>query len=1288
VDLKKFLCFRAFDHLLLVFLLRILRLTVTDFIDLPAMQSNRDRNRGGQQPQAASGDRNDNRSGNANRGNNDNSKNIVFSNSRSGFSSSSSSSSSNNVSLLRNKPVEQPHTTIATARNQLINDARRQVLDSKDKERVSSSFPQGPSSSSSSFTSNLPSEPGSKESQKDVYEFGIVQSLRSAFGFIQSITKDDSYYFSEREFYRDMKVGDIVCFFVRNGPKGLSAQNVRYLPSSSSKVIAPSVKGTVVRSYERHRSNHGLVEVETSSLPAEIKAILQTKQQSTIPFHQSVISKDSLPKGHFLDRGDYVSFTIHRLGNETDKDYQLLIAYDMKFLQTKRDRAAGIQIQRMLEAGAIRELGVVSAIKNNEYGFIRAQDRKDEVYFRMDDVQPAATSSSSATADEKEGKEQPSKPTMKEGIEVEFFVIAEMIRGRLCERAIHLTVIPSGTVQFEVIVVKDAVVTVTSEPGLPPADEIPGYALLEKELDGEKFTGVPNVKTNQIDLWHRCMPDDLILKKGDRLSVNVHYYRPEKIFFARNVKLFSFFPLGRDYGSIVTIKEQSFGFIKSETRKMDLYFKTNQVLGRNGNVLTENELKKGLNVTFDCSVEEGSKLRAIRVKVSDDDNNNNTTSEDCLISKDIVGYVVRNATKKDAIGLIKFNNLMKWKEIQETPFYDPLLITPLTTFIKSDFLFNYEIPSLPDYHRKLIADIIDKQFPTLSYEPKNNYYDQNDYNNNLKTFKIWKKKENNSSSNGTNNKDEKEKDRKTTDEKDGKESGKGAAITIKAREGSSNSNNKKESNSQQQSSNNATITFMKEDYVTADELGPLMNDMEVIFDVYWDRSKMKKVAKNIRLTDEEISSSGDASTAAEYNVGFIDSVINSNYRGGFLRVFKSDEKLFWMMPSTNKSSSSNEKGEQSDDEGTSSSSSVSDIAVDSEVSFELRKRGGLRCAVNVKLLPKGTLSKEETLDNVCTATVVSSGNDVIMIDTSAEPLLTNKYIDLKMLETLFSPSLLSSSSSSNTIQESTSEKLAPISSDIPAESSSSELAATSAEASNTDSDVDAVNNNDNLETAPLVSEERVEYKAKFFPTVPRTSIPIGSEAAVTTSVKPGDLISCKPVVNWAVKRSPIAVNVIDILSSNGIKKKGKIINLKFRLKSSTLQQFQSSLSSSSASSSSTSPFNLEQFRRYRFHELEFTEIQEVVDKKAVSSSTPSTPVPDEGKPSSSSSSLSTYYCLFSEINDVNNTGEANKEPIEVGEEIEFWTIPTFSNIAFAATTFTKKAFGVNTLFLFLSFLLL
>jgi hypothetical protein len=38
----------------------------------------------------------------------------------------------------------------------------------------------------------------------------------------------------------------------------------------------------------------------------------------------------------------------------------------------------------MLESGVVREKGIVTTLKNGEYGFIRPLDRKEEVYFRMD----------------------------------------------------------------------------------------------------------------------------------------------------------------------------------------------------------------------------------------------------------------------------------------------------------------------------------------------------------------------------------------------------------------------------------------------------------------------------------------------------------------------------------------------------------------------------------------------------------------------------------------------------------------------------------------------------------------------------------------------------------------------------------------------------------------------------------------------------------------------------------------------------------------------------------------
>lgn len=300
----------------------------------------------------------------------------------------------------------------------------------------------------------------------------------------------------------------------------------------------------------------------------------------------------------------------------------------------------------MLEAGAVRELGVISAVKNQEYGFIRAQDRKDEIYFRIDDVV-------STNANSNELDNAPKKDDIKEGVEVEFFVIAEMIRGKLCERAIHLSVIPSGTVQFEVVVATDLPVHVVMEPGMPPADEVPGLArIVGDSLNVEKFTKTPNMEVKQLDLWSRCMPEDLILRKGDLLKVNLHYYRPEKIFFARNVRVMELFPLGRDTGTIVTIKEGSFGFIKSEMRKCDLYFRTNQVLSKNGTLMKEQDLRTRMVVSFDSSIEDGTKLRAARVQIVNEDENDGSNEEALVMEKNIIGVVVRSANKREAVGLI------------------------------------------------------------------------------------------------------------------------------------------------------------------------------------------------------------------------------------------------------------------------------------------------------------------------------------------------------------------------------------------------------------------------------------------------------------------------------------------------------------------------------------------------------------------------------------------------------------------------------------------------------------
>jgi hypothetical protein len=44
----------------------------------------------------------------------------------------------------------------------------------------------------------------------------------------------------------------------------------------------------------------------------------------------------------------------------------------------------------MLDAGMKREMGVIVSLKKNEYGFLKVATRKEELYFRVDDIYEAA----------------------------------------------------------------------------------------------------------------------------------------------------------------------------------------------------------------------------------------------------------------------------------------------------------------------------------------------------------------------------------------------------------------------------------------------------------------------------------------------------------------------------------------------------------------------------------------------------------------------------------------------------------------------------------------------------------------------------------------------------------------------------------------------------------------------------------------------------------------------------------------------------------------------------------
>eukprot|EP01031_Cornospumella_fuschlensis_P030628 gene30628-37005_t len=282
-------------------------------------------------------------------------------------------------------------------------------------------LPTQPSGGSSSYLSRL--------REKECY--GQVISMKGTFAFVQSLFTEEQFYCGEREFYDNIRQGDKVAYTSKDGARGPYVETLRPLIPTFERVAEEQrVRGVVSRVGDRHRTSLGLIDLELGKMPADLAAKFTGKYNNKVFFRASDVQTASLPRNHNLDAGDLVEFFVTRM-----HDSPLYFATEVKFVQSKRSRDTTLQVQRMLEAGAVQELGVVTTVKNQEFGFIQGQDRKDEVYFKVDDMQGL---------DENE--------RIKEGMEVEFFVITEIIKGKVSDRAVHLKKLKPGTVQLEIVV--------------------------------------------------------------------------------------------------------------------------------------------------------------------------------------------------------------------------------------------------------------------------------------------------------------------------------------------------------------------------------------------------------------------------------------------------------------------------------------------------------------------------------------------------------------------------------------------------------------------------------------------------------------------------------------------------------------------------------------------------------------------------------------------------------------------------------------------------------------------
>lgn len=747
-------------------------------------------------------------------------------------------------------------------------------------------------------------------------------------------------------------------------------------------------------------------------------------------------------------------------------------------------------------------------------------------------------------------------------------------------------------------------------------------ALAKKTGGAANAAAAPSIKT--IELWQRCLPDELVCKVGDVLELDVHYYRPEKLFFARAVKVVQFRRLGRERGTVCSLKDNGFGFIQSSVRNADAYFKSSHVLNWDSQPLSEGALKLGSAVSYDVICEDtssGGKLRAKRVMLE-----NPTTvqaraaadAERYLLKRDITGVVVRNSTKKDSPGLIRLLSPAVLEDIQVGDFSDPEMMAALTEFQTNVDLQSVTLYALPLATLRAYSKLIESKFPGVAHEACPADLHDTALGHNMKLFKleqdkydVWKSSPRKAS----------------VSERNTKTSGGGSA-------------------------EQSTVQFSKDDYITP-EFGALSNDLKVIFDLCWEPSRGKIVAKQIRLVDEAVLDSNGQEMGEVQ--GVVDVLVEKGEKYGFIRCIPSDEKLFWHMTSQQGPSQQGSGGPP--------------LMLGSEVTFQLRRRGGLRCAANIRTLPTGSLSAEVALPEACIA-LLTGPAQVVLVDVSQAVQLNRKYLDNRVVvETLAAKSDSSVSTSNNggssgagwnklTLGETSPVPLPPDVSSLSLSNSPIPPESTSAEGASPPRASSAPLPLNQDEVAVPVNVDETDFKAKYFPVLPRLSVPVVvSLPAGAATPLAGDLVSCQASINWPLQRSPTLVTVSAPAVGKALKKKGRISRLKFRVPAPT----------------SSEHVSAEVLQCYNIGTVDFVELS------------------DSNFEDSSHAADALGQFFYCQAQELVPTDEHSRELPQVGDEVEFWVVPSAGRVAFGARLLPKlsvRDHGVCCLPVFLYFLTL
>jgi hypothetical protein len=260
-------------------------------------------------------------------------------------------------------------------------------------------------------------------------------------------------------------------------------------------------------------------------------------------------------------------------------------------------------------------------------------------------------------------------------------------------------------------------------------------------------------------------------------------------------------------------------------------------------------------------------------------------------------------------------------------FYPPDLVLAFLEFSHSKYLTDVTFEFVPVSLRRLYHNFADEFFPTqFGHESIETNVEKN---SKLKHFHIWKKN--------------------SDDETVPK-----SLVTVENEE---REKDLKENHDDRVHEMNVTQDEILVFYNLSDvneDYGALTKHFEVVFDYYIDRKTNRKVAKRVMLTEESIPGYENE------QIGVLE-VVNSmgkNGRYGFIRCIPTDEKLFWHCS------------------GLISPVDQSNLLEGKEVSFHIRKRGGMRCAMDIKLLTSGSLSQDVTITTeTCLGVIVQNRNE-------------------------------------------------------------------------------------------------------------------------------------------------------------------------------------------------------------------------------------------------------------------------------------------------------------------------